>query len=155
MMDGADDLSFAFSDPKRNDVIALLSASDAYMAGLYPAESNHMLDVETLRQPDIRFLIVERGGTAVGCGAIRIADSYGELKRMWVDPALRGRRLGVRILEALIAEAGRLNLPALRLETGISQPEALGLYARFGFVNILPFGEYKSDPLSVFMERRL
>lgn len=154
-MNGRDDLSFIFSDPKRDDVIALLTASDAYMAALYPAESNHMLDVDTLRQPDIRFLIVERAGAAVGCGAIRIADDYGELKRMWVDPALRGHRLGIRILEALIAEARRLNLPALRLETGISQPEALGLYARFGFVNIPVFGEYKPDPLSVFMERRL
>jgi putative acetyltransferase len=153
-MDGADDLSFTFGDPKRDDIIALLAASDAYMAELYPAESNHLLDVDTLRQPDIRFLIVERGGTAVGCGAIRIADGYGELKRMWVDPALRGRRLGVRILEALIAEAQNLRLPALRLETGISQPEALGLYRRFGFEDIAPFGDYLPDPLSVFMEKR-
>jgi putative acetyltransferase len=154
-MDGGDDLSFTFGDPKRDDVMALLEASDAYMAGLYPAESNHLLDVDTLRQPDIRFLIVERIGTAVGCGAIRIADGYGELKRMWVNPALRGRRLGVRILEALIAEASRRNLPALRLETGIAQPEALGLYRRFGFADIPPFGEYEPDPLSVFMELRL
>lgn len=154
-MDAGDDLSFTFGDPKRDDVIALLGASDAYMAGLYPAESNHMLDVDTLRRPDIRFLIVERTGTAVGCGSIRISEGYGELKRMWVDPTLRGRRLGLRILEALIAEASRLNLPALRLETGISQPEALGLYRRFGFADIPAFGEYKPDPLSVFMELRL
>lgn len=153
-MDGAD-LTFTFGDPKRDDVITLLSASDAYMAGLYPAESNHMLDVETLRRPDIRFLIVEAGGQAVGCGAIRISDDHGELKRMWVDPSLRGRRLGARILEALIAEARRLNLPMLRLETGISQPEALGLYRRFGFYDIAPFGDYQPDPLSVFMELRL
>jgi putative acetyltransferase len=154
-MDGADTLSFTFGDPKRDDVIALLMASDAYMAGLYPAESNHMLDVDALRQPDIRFLIVERAGTAVGCGAVRIADGYGELKRMWVDPAMRGRRLGVRILEALIAEATRRGLQVLRLETGISQPEALGLYRRFGFEDVAPFGDYQPDPLSVFMERNL
>jgi len=154
-MDGADDLSFTFGDPKRDDVIALLTASDAYMAGLYPAESNHMLDVDTLRQPDIRFLIVERAGRAIGCGAIRLSDGYGELKRMWVDPAMRGRRLGVRILEVLIAEATHCGLPILRLETGISQPEALGLYRRFGFEDIPPFGDYQPDPLSIFMERRL
>lgn len=154
-MDNAGELTFTFADPKRDDVIALLNASDAYMAGLYPAESNHLLDVETLRHPDIRFLIVEVGGRAVACGAIRIMDGYGELKRMWVDPALRGHRLGVRILEALIAEARRLALPVLRLETGISQPEALGLYRRFGFEDIAPFGDYQPDPLSVFMELRI
>jgi putative acetyltransferase len=42
-----------------------------------------------------------------------------------------------------------------RLETGISQPEALGLYRRLGYVEREPFGAYAADPLSVFMEKRL
>jgi putative acetyltransferase len=40
------------------------------------------------------------------------------------------------------------------LETGIRQPEALGLYERLGFVRRGPFGDYAEDPLSVFMEKR-
>ena len=41
------------------------------------------------------------------------------------------------------------------LETGIHQPEAIGLYEGFGFERCGPFGEYGPDPLSVFMEKRL
>ena len=42
-----------------------------------------------------------------------------------------------------------------RLETGIHQPEALGLYRRLGYVERGPFGSYALDPLSVFFEKRL
>ncbi len=44
---------------------------------------------------------------------------------------------------------------SLKLETGIHQPEAIGLYERFGFVRCEPFGDYAPDPLSLFMEKPL
>jgi putative acetyltransferase len=41
-----------------------------------------------------------------------------------------------------------------RLETGISQPEALGLYRAIGYVDCPAFGDYPSDdPFCIFMER--
>jgi len=43
----------------------------------------------------------------------------------------------------------------MMLETGISQPEALGLYERSGYVRRGPYGDYPDDPLSVFMHKRL
>jgi ribosomal protein S18 acetylase RimI-like enzyme len=43
----------------------------------------------------------------------------------------------------------------LRLETGIHQRAAIGLYERVGFRRIPAFGEYKEDPLSRFYEKRL
>jgi len=43
----------------------------------------------------------------------------------------------------------------LRLETGIHQKEAIGLYERMGFQSIPPFGEYVDDPLSRFFEKRI
>ena len=42
-----------------------------------------------------------------------------------------------------------------RLETGISQPEAIGLYRRLGYRERGPFGRYRPDPLSLFMEKTL
>ncbi|MGI9311875.1 MAG: hypothetical protein ACR2P7_10210, partial [bacterium] len=44
---------------------------------------------------------------------------------------------------------------ALRLETGVHQAAAIGLYARLGFIRRGPFGDYADDPLSVFMEKKL
>jgi putative acetyltransferase len=86
---------------------------------------------------------------------VREADGSGELKSMWVDPYCRGAGLGRLLLAAVEAAARRQGLAILRLETGIHQPEALGLYRAQGFREIGPFGSYRSDPLSVFMAKQL
>jgi putative acetyltransferase len=155
------DIVIARESPDQPEILAFLAASDAYAASLYPAESNHLVDVATLMTGNTRFFVARLGGRAVGCGAIRIyrepsrVDPYGEIKRMWVDPAARGRKAGARILGALEVAARDERLGALRLETGISQPEALALYRNAGFATCAPFGDYTPDPLSVFMEKRL
>lgn len=46
-------------------------------------------------------------------------------------------------------------VPLLRLETGIHQREAIGLYEGWGFYRISPFGPYTDDPLSRCYEKRL
>jgi putative acetyltransferase len=43
----------------------------------------------------------------------------------------------------------------MQLETGTKQPEAIALYRKFGYAERGPFGAYKPDPLSLFMEKRL
>ena len=142
--------------PGQPDVADLVRELDVYQGALYPAESNHLLDLAALSAPDVRFLVVRHDGRAVGCGALRIdAEGYGEVKRMFVLPSARGLGLGRRILAELEAEAQRIGLACLRLETGIRQPEAIGLYRAFGFVEREPFGAYEPDPLSLFMEKPL
>lgn len=150
------DITLARESPRQADVFRLLEALDAYQSGLYPAESNHFLDVEALVAPAVRFFVARRGGTALGCAALRIdPGGYGELKRMYVTPEARGLRLGRRLLDQIEAEARMAGLAYLRLETGIHQPEALGLYRSAGYHEREPFGDYAPDPLSVFMEKRL
>ncbi len=134
----------------------LLAALDAYLESLYPPESNHILDIETLCAPNIRFFVARRRGEAVGCGALRIDSAgYGEVKRMFVRPEARGRKLGRAILMRIEGQASREGLKWVRLETGIHQVEALALYRRVGYAERGPFGEYASDPLSHFMEKRI
>ncbi|MFA7413760.1 MAG: GNAT family N-acetyltransferase [Rhizobium sp.] len=130
--------------------------SDAYMADLYPAESNHLLDVSSLEKPGVEFFVARNDGRIVGCCALVDAgDGTAEIKRMFVDPESRGLSIGRRLMEMLDSAGREMGLVAIRLETGISQPEALGLYRRFGYVEIGPFGTYKADPLSLFMEKQL
>jgi putative acetyltransferase len=74
---------------------------------------------------------------------------------MFVSPEARGLKLGRRLLVRIEEEARREGLGCLRLETGIYQPEALGLYRSAGYVEREAFGDYVPDPLSVFMEKRL
>jgi putative acetyltransferase len=154
-MAGDDGITIAREAPRQPDIIALIDALDAYQAALYPAESNHFLDVAALEAPDIRFFVARRNGAAVGCGALRVMADCGEVKRMFVRPEARGLKIGRRILDVLETTARRERLACLRLETGIHQPEAIGLYRVAGFVERGPFGGYAPDPLSLFMEKRL
>lgn len=142
--------------PRQPEVIRLLTLSDVYMASLYPAESNHLLDVSALEKPGVHFFVARNEGRVVGCAAlVEAGDDTAEIKRMFVDPEARGLSLGKKLMAALEEQAQSLALRAIRLETGISQPEAIGLYRKAGFVEIAPFEPYKPDPLSMFMEKEL
>ncbi|MHB8382122.1 MAG: GNAT family N-acetyltransferase [Candidatus Binataceae bacterium] len=143
-------------DPTQADVIRLIAASDEYLASLYPAESNHSLDIASLGRPEVTFLVARLDGRAIGCGAIiRRKKEHAEIKRMFVARDARGTGVGRRILEKLERTAFEQGCRMLRLETGVSQPEAIGLYRSAGFVEGEPFGDYTRDPLSIFMEKRL
>jgi putative acetyltransferase len=149
-------IAIAREDPRQPEVVALIDALDRYQSALYPAESNHFLDLDALAASDIRFFVARAGGLAIGCGALRVVPPhYGELKRMYVAPERRGRGIGRRLLVTLEAAARAERLPRLALETGIAQPEALGLYTAAGFVDGPPFGEYRPDPLSRFLFKHL
>ncbi len=142
--------------PDQPEIAGFFAASEAYMAALYPAESNHFVDIAALSRPDVLFLVARRRGAAVGCGAIlRRDDGTAEVKRMWVDPEVRRERVGHNLLVELVDAARADGIASLLLETGIAQPEALALYRRAGFVERGPFGDYAADPLSVFMQKDL
>jgi putative acetyltransferase len=142
--------------PNQADVIAMLDKLDAYCGELYPAESNHLMDIDSLTGDDVVFLVARGAdGRALGCGAYVHRGAYGEVKRMFVDPASRGLGVGGKLLAEIARRAQQAGLPSLMLETGIHQPEAIGLYERAGFVRRAPFGDYQPDPLSLFMERQL
>ncbi|WP_246041427.1 GNAT family N-acetyltransferase [Peteryoungia ipomoeae] len=142
--------------PRQAGVVRLLELSDAYAASLYPSESNHMVQLDELEEPDVCFLVARSGDVILGCVAlVGHDDGSGEIKRMFVDEAARGLKLGKQLLQSLEAEALRRGILIVRLETGIRQPEAIGLYSKAGYVAIPPFGSYRSDPLSLFMEKRL
>ncbi len=134
----------------------LIEELEAVLEPLYPSESRHGYSVEKLLRQGVAFFVVQHDGAAAGCGGIQLFGSdYGELKRMYVRPAFRGRGLGKRLVEHLEAHAITHGVGCVRLETGIHQHEAIGLYERMGFARTGPFGDYWDDPLSRFYEKRL
>jgi len=95
------------------------------------------------------FLVAELDGRPVGCGGVRLlSPGTGEVKRMYVDPAFRGRGVARGLLHALVAHARGAGLTRLWLETGTAQPEAMALYASEGFAPVPPYGHFREDPRS-------
>jgi putative acetyltransferase len=150
-------MQITLESPNQPDVIALIQALDDYQTSLYPPESNHLLDINALMQPNVLFVVARPGPNrpAVACGAVVLMGDYGEVKRMYVQPAQRGHGAAKAILTTLETEAANVYCPCLRLETGIHQHEAIALYERSGFTRCGRYGEYPEDPLSVFMEKRI
>lgn len=144
----------AVETPNQPEVLALIAELDAYQHALYLPESNHLLDLNSLLQSRVLFVVArDVARRALGCGAIVLYPQYGEIKRMYVQPRARGKGVAKAMLATLEAGAAQRGCNTLNLETGTLQPEALALYERSGYQRCGPFGHYRDDPLSVFMRK--
>lgn len=138
--------------------LRLIAAHLAGMHELTPACSVHALDAGALADPAVTVWSAWRGEDLVGIGALKqLDDERGELKSMRVDDRFRGTGAGRALVHHIVAEARARGLRSLWLETGAEAAfvPARRLYASEGFTECGPFGDYRPDPLSVFMTRRL
>jgi putative acetyltransferase len=140
------------------EVHALLQTHLDTMAIHSPPESRHALDLSGLRVPAVTFWSVWEGDALIGCGALKeLSPTHGEIKSMHIAAAHRGKGVAGRIVEHAIATARARGYMRLSLETGSPDgfAPARALYARFGFIECGPFGDYREDPYSVFMTLEL
>jgi GNAT superfamily N-acetyltransferase len=128
------------------EVRQLLGELDEALSGPYSADQRHALSVDQLFQPNIRFFLARLDGVAVACGGVAFLDGYGEVKRMYSRPSVRGRGVAKRLLRRIEAETRDAGLSLLRIETGIYQEEALRFYEGAGFRRCGPFGPYAALP---------
>ncbi|MCL6283738.1 GNAT family N-acetyltransferase [Ruegeria sp. 2012CJ41-6] len=145
-------------DVRNTDIRALLLRHFALMRDASPEESCHVMQPDALLEAGAVLISARHGDAVLGIGALtEIAPGHGELKSMHTAAEARGRGVARAILQALISEAQDRALQRVSLETG-SDPlfaPARALYIAHGFNECPPFGEYREDPLSVFMTRSL
>ena len=137
---------------------SLIAELNEELSGDYPepGTTHFRLDPNEVSPGNGIFVVACWEGRPVGCGALRrivdpeltreLGPRVGELKRMYVAKELRGKGIGRMLLDRLEAEALKLGLDRLVLETGIRSPDALALYRRAGFVGIAAYGEYLASP---------
>jgi N-acetylglutamate synthase-like GNAT family acetyltransferase len=102
------------------------------------------------------FVIARLNEEAVGCGALRpMTENIGEVKRMFVKPEMRGKGISRKILNELEKAAKEFGYEKVWLETGVLQPEAVGLYEKDGYIRIKNYGIYENNPLSICFEKKL
>jgi len=138
----------------------LIGELDQVLGALYEPKQRHGLSLAQVFEPHVRFFVARIAGAAIGCGAVALAADHAEVKRMYTREAARGRGVGTAILARLEDEARAAGKPVLRLETGIHQRDAIGLYERCGFRRRAAFGHYADMPphriaTSIFYEKPL
>lgn len=140
------------------EIIQLLQDHLNNMLDITPEGSVHALDLNKLRAPEISFWSIWQNNELLGCGALKdLGNNTGEVKSMRTADAHRGKGVASKMLEHIIKEAKEKNYSHLYLETG-AFPEfkpARTLYEKYGFSYRGPFADYKDDPNSVFMDKKL
>ncbi|MBV8447189.1 MAG: GNAT family N-acetyltransferase [Hyphomicrobiales bacterium] len=142
------------------EVRELVGELNAVLGAAYEPHQRHGLSVDQLFQPNMRFFLAKRDGLALGCGGVAVFDGYAEVKRMYTRPAARGQGVANALLRRIEEEARSSGRLVLRLETGIHQREAIGLYEHAGFRQRQAFGPYAKMPrrqieTSLFFEKEL
>jgi putative acetyltransferase len=150
----SDEVVVAAARPDTPEIQALLAERDAHFDRLYADEDRKPGKIDLGRQ-DLIFFTARVRGQLAGCGALIVHAAYGELKRFYLRPEFRGLGLGRRLVETLETQARAHGCRALKLETGILQPEAINLYRSAGFTDGDCFGEQRPDPLSIYLHKDL
>lgn len=149
-------MNITLESPDQADVRALIAELDAYQDTLYPAEARYALDIASLAQPHVLFAVARtETGSAIGCGALVLEGTRGELKRMFVKPNCRGAGVAGRVLRILESQGFTSGCKEVLLETGPYQADALRFYSSNGYQRCAAFGDYPEHPLSVFMGKAL
>jgi len=141
-----------------DDVLALLDQHFAEMRAGSPPEACHVLPVDGLKDPAIRFFTLRENGALLGCGALkRLSDDHGEVKSMRTADAALGRGVGKALLDHLVATARSEGMARLSLETGSTDQFAAAnrLYEREGFKRCGPFGSYANTPFTRYFTREI
>ena len=115
----------------------------------YYAQFNGIADI-----PNV--VVAYQDDEAVGCGAFkRYDDATVEIKRMYVAPNQRGKRVGVQILSELERWASELGFGSTILETGQRQVAAIALYGKSGYEVIPNYDQYAGVDNSICMKKEL
>ena len=149
----------AIETPLQDDVRNLVGQLNAYLQPLSPPEFQFKLTVEQMAGADTTvFVARDESGKAIGIGALRVhSPELGEIKRMFTDPQVRGKRVCSALLQAIIGLAREKGVATVMLETGglAEMPEAHRLYTRSGFTPRGPFLDYPESQWSAFFEMPL
>jgi putative acetyltransferase len=150
------EVSVTAEDPYSDAAARLIRNLSAELGERYGDDGSGAFSPDDVRVPGGAFVIAWLDHQPVGCGALRpLERGVGEVKRMFVEKDARRQGVARKILQRLETIAAQFGYRALRLETGILQPEAVNLYKSAGYRRVCCYGQYVDNPLSVCFEKRL
>ena len=154
-----EDVSIRAETPLQDDVRAMVGELNAVMMPLTPPEFQFQLTVEEMAEPTVTVLVARNAASeAIGMASLKVqSDTLGEVKRMFTTPAVRGRRVGARLLRAIEDLALDNGLTRLVLETGEAPgfEAAWRVYERGGYAVCGAVLDYPDSGYSRFYEKML
>lgn len=143
------------TDSENRDFIELVSRLDADLAER--DGEDHSFYAQFNKIDRIQYVVVAyEDKRALGCGAIKEYDpTTMEVKRMYVLPESRGKGIATKILSELENWARELSCEKCILETGKRQPEAMGLYKKYGYKIIPNYAQYADIENSLCFEKQV
>ena len=142
-----------FENPKVNE---LLTKHFIELRSASPKGSTHVLDIEGLKVPSIKFWSLWDKNQIIGCGALKILDKeHGEFKSIRLHDDFRKKGNGVKLINHLIDEAKKLKISRISIETGAGKffKPARKLFDLCGFKPCKPFAHYKEDINSIYLSK--
>ena len=142
-----------FENPQVNK---LLVKHFIELRSVSPEGSTHVLDINGLKNPSIKFWSLWDNNKLIGCGALKfLSSTHGEFKSIRVDDEFRNNGFGKIIIEHLINESKILGIKKISVETGagIFFKSARILFERCGFKKCQPFAHYRNDPNSCYYDK--
>ena len=136
------------------EVYDLLVKHFVELRSVSPEGSTHVLDINGLKDPSIKFWSLWENDNLMGCGALKFLDKqHGEFKSIRVNDKYRNKGNGIKIINHLITKAKILDIKKLSLETGAGGffASARKLFHNCNFKVCSPFSHYKHDINSVYM----
>ncbi|UIN30941.1 GNAT family N-acetyltransferase [Microbacterium binotii] len=101
-----------------------------------PLAPAYAAEVDAAAFPDADVLLAERDSQIIGMVVLRVDGADAEIKRLWVDPAVRGAGAGGALLAEAARRATAAGAASLRLSVWDWRHDALGLYRSRGFVEV-------------------
>jgi putative acetyltransferase len=150
-------ITIAIESPLQDDVRTLVQALNDFTFTLTPKGHCHHMTVEQMAQPDTTLFVArDEHGVVLGMGALRRhPNGVGEVKRMFVKPEARGRRIGESILAHIEALARAEGFTRLVLETGSNFDAARRVYERSAFSACDQVLDYPPSAWTAFYEKAL
>ena len=141
---------------ENSDVIQLLKKHFKELKAASPEGSAHVLDVEGLKVPSIKFWSLWYNNKLIGCGALKILEKdHGEFKSIRLHDDFRNKGYGIKLINHLFNEAKKLNIKRISVETGagIFFKPARKLFDLCEFKPCEPFAHYKKDKNSIYLSK--
>lgn len=151
-------LIYAETDEHLEIIRELFREYEEYL-GFHLCFQNFEEEMKTLpgkyASPEGRLIIAEYNSEIAGCVAVKkIGEGVCEMKRLYVRPKFRGKKIGRMLAERIVADASDIGYDLMRLDTLERLKEAISLYRSMGFKETTA---YVYNPIEdvVYMELKL